>query len=136
MSLTLVDSSVLLDLLTPASAHARWSKQQLDAADQRGGVAVNIVIWAEVAAAFRDSSAMALIEDESYLQRRAIPWEAAEIAGAAHREYRRRGGVREAILADFLIASHAAFDNFTLLTRDARRAMAAFPNLQCITPDP
>ncbi len=94
-----------------------------------------MIIWAEVATAFRNSQAMVLLEDESFLQRLAIPWEAAELAGVAHREYRRRGGAREAILPDFLIAAHAAYDNLILLTRDPRRAKTAFPKLICITPD-
>lgn len=135
MTKTLVDSSVLLDLITPTSPHARWSKDQLDAADTRERVGINVIIWAEVAAAFRDGAAMALLENESFLQRLPIPWEAAELAGVAHREYRRRGGARETILPDFLVAAHAAYDNMVLLTRDARRARTAFPSLTCITPE-
>jgi predicted nucleic acid-binding protein len=135
MTKTLVDSSVLLDLITPGPARARWSKDQLDAADARQGVGLNLVVWAEVASAFRDGSAMALLENESFLQRYPIPWEAAELAGVAHREYRKRGGVREVILPDFLIAAHAAYDGLTLLTRDVRRARTAFSNLKCITPE-
>lgn len=135
MSATLIDSSVLLDLITPASSSAAWSKQQLEAADAHGGAIVNIVIWAEVAMAFRETGAMALLEDEAFLQRRAIPWDAAELAGHAHRQYRRRGGAREAILPDFLIAAHAAIEDLTLLTRDVRRIKAAFPGLRLITPE-
>ena len=135
MSGTLIDSSVLLDLVTPASPAAAWSKAQLDAADLRGEAIVNVVIWAEVAVAYRENGAMALLENESLLQRRAIPWEAAELAGHAHRQYRRRGGEREAILPDFLIAAHAAIEDLTLLTRDARRLKIAFPGLRLITPE-
>ncbi|NBU28536.1 MAG: DNA-binding protein, partial [Caulobacteraceae bacterium] len=49
-------------------------------------------------------------------------------------QYRRRGGARESILADFLIGAHAAVAGYALLTRDPRRVRAAFPGVELITP--
>jgi hypothetical protein len=72
-----------------------------------GPLLANAVVLAEVSPRF------ARIEDlETALPERLLveelPRSAAFLAGHAHASYRRSGGAREQILADFLIASHAA----------------------------
>ncbi len=56
------------------------------------------------------------------------------VAGRAHRSYRQRGGVRQTILPDFLIAGHAEVLGASLMTRD-RRLASYFPSLSFITPE-
>jgi predicted nucleic acid-binding protein len=42
----------------------------------------------------------------------------ADLAGATWREYRRRGGSRTRVVADFLVGAHAQVRGGRLLTRD------------------
>ena len=67
-------------------------------------------------------------------RREALPYEAAFLAAKSHREYRRRGGVKLSVLADFLIGAHAAVRGYQLLTRDARRYRTYFPRLSLVSP--
>lgn len=69
------------------------------------------------------------------LGREDLGWDAAHQAGQAHLLYRRRGGMRERTLPDFLIGAHALVKGHTLLTRDARRYREYFPTLDIIAPD-
>jgi predicted nucleic acid-binding protein len=63
-----------------------------------------------------------------------MPRAASFLAGHAHASYRRAGGAREQILADFLIASHAAVTGRPLLTRDPRRVSTYLPGVELISP--
>ena len=56
-------------------------------------------------------------------------------AGQAHAAYRRAGGERQAILADFLIAGHASVLDAALVTRDRQRFASYFPELRLIAPE-
>ena len=69
-----------------------------------------------------------------YFERRALPWEAAFLAGRTFIRYRRRGGQRRSPLPDFYIGAHALAEGMTLLTRDARRYRTYFPALRVIAP--
>jgi len=67
-------------------------------------------------------------------QRLAIPYEAAFLAGKIFKQYRARGGSRNAPLPDFFVGAHAAVEELTLLTRDAKRYRDYFPKLKLIAP--
>ena len=68
------------------------------------------------------------------MERLALPWEAAFLAGKVFIRYRARGGARTRPLPDFFIGAHAAVAGLTLLTRDARRYREYFPKLKLIAP--
>jgi predicted nucleic acid-binding protein len=130
---TFVDSSVLLDLFTDDPDWGSWSQAQLTRAAQRGALVLNAVVLAEVAPRFERVEvlratlpSMAMIEE--------IPLTAAFLAGHAHATYRRAGGLREAILPDFLIGAHAAVTGRPLLTRDPRRVATYIPGATLISP--
>ena len=50
--MTLVDSSVLLDLLTDGQVWADWSQAQLEQAAAAGPLVINDVIYAEISARY------------------------------------------------------------------------------------
>jgi predicted nucleic acid-binding protein len=63
-----------------------------------------------------------------------IPRKAAFLAGKAYVQYRRQGGTKINVLADFFIGAHAAVLECPLLTRDTRRYAAYFPTVRLIAP--
>jgi hypothetical protein len=69
------------------------------------------------------------------IEREALPFEAAFLAGKCFLAYRRRGGAKLSPLPDFFIGAHAAVAGYRLLTRDARRYRTYFPALALIAPD-
>jgi hypothetical protein len=130
---TVVDSSVLLDVFTADARWGDWSEAELTKAAQRGAIIVNVVVLAEIAPRFsrieqlqQALPSMVLVEE--------IPMAGAFLAGHAHAAYRRAGGIRGAILPDFLIGAHAAVTARALLTRDPRRVATYIPGATLITP--
>lgn len=130
---TLVDSNVLLDVLTQDPTWESWSAGALQDAADRGAIAIDQIIYAEVSTRFsRIEDCDDVLVD---FRRESMPWPAAYLAARAHRNYRLRGGARTTTLPDFLIGAHAAVSNFVLLTRDAARYRTYFPTVRLICPD-
>ncbi len=134
MAATLVDSNVILDVLTEDPEWAEWSAAALSAQADAGPLVVNPLVYAEVAARFDRIEDLEEALPGSYFERRALPWEAAFLAGRTFIRYRRRGGQRRSPLPDFYIGAHALAEGMTLLTRDARRYRSYFPALRIIAP--
>ena len=133
--MTLVDANVLLDVLTADRQWLEWSSASLIEARGGGSLAVNPIICAEIAPAF-DFDWPQLDEwlARSGILKEPLPFPATTVAAAAHREYRRRGGMRTSPLPDFYIGAHAEVSGLTLLTRDAARYRTYFPEVPLICP--
>ncbi len=131
---TLVDSNVLLDVLTEDPSWVRWSAEQLGAAVDHGPVLINQIVYGEVAHRFSSVEELDRILSPTRLVRGNLPWVAAFFAAVSYREYRRRGGRRTAILPDFFIGAHAATLGIRLLTRDPARYRTHFPKPTIIAP--
>lgn len=131
---TLVDSNILIDILGSGTSSAS-SLRALAGVLNEGPVVVNAIVWAELA--YHADSEGKLFEELSWLRlrREDLPFAAAYPAGRAHRLYRERGGARERTLPDFLIGAHALVSGHRLLTRDASRYRAYFPDLEIIAPE-
>ena len=131
---TLVDSNVILDLLTEDEKWLDWSEQALSEAAEAGPLVIKPVIYAEISVRFRSVEDLdEAIPSNDYL-RAALPWSAAFLAGKAFVDYRRRGGTRTSTLPDFFIGAHAAAGDLTLLTRDVARYRTYFPTVRLIAP--
>jgi len=131
---TLVDSSVLLDVMAP-SAWRAWSEERLAAAADAGDIAINQVVYAEVAAGFASRERLERTLQGVGLVRLGLPWAACWHASQAFVAYRRRGGSRSAPLPDFFIGAHAVASELTLLTRDPRRVREYFPEVALVAPE-
>jgi predicted nucleic acid-binding protein len=131
---TLVDSNVILDILTEDPEWLAWSAAALATQADAGPIVVNPLIYAEVAARFERIEDVEEALPEEYFLRQALPWEAAFLAGRTFIRYRRKGGQRRSPLPDFYIGAHALVARMTLLTRDARRYRSYFPALPIIAP--
>lgn len=131
---TLVDSSVLLDVIAP-SAWREWSEQRLAAAADAGPIAINQVIYAEVAAGYRTQERLERALSGVGVQRLNLPFSAAWRVARAFSEYRRAGGPRTVPLPDFFIGAHAAAASLPLLTRDPKRVRTYFAEVELIAPE-
>jgi hypothetical protein len=131
---TLVDSNVILDILTEDPDWLDWSASALARQADAGSLVVNQVIYAEVAARFDRIEDLEEALPVEYYRRDPLPWEAAFLAGRCFVRYRRAGGQRRSPLPDFYIGAHALVSGLTLLTRDARRYRTYFPKLRVIAP--
>jgi predicted nucleic acid-binding protein len=130
----LVDSNVLLDLMTEDPAWFAWSAAALAEAADTAPLLINALIYAEVSVRYSTIEALEEALPRGLIGREPIPYEAGFLAGKAFATYRRRGGVRRAPLPDFLIGAHAAVAGHRLLTRDATRYRSYFPKLGLIAP--
>ncbi len=134
MTAVLIDTNVLIDLVTADPVWSDWSRDALRLVLDSSVAVINPIVYGEMAAGISTREALDEILPEDIYRREALPYTAAFLAGAAFREYRRRGGTAMRPLADFYIGAHAAVAGYRLLTRDARRYRTAFPRLELISP--
>ncbi len=115
----LVDSNVLLDILTEDTHWFSWSADRL-------------AECADVSVGFARIEELEVALPHNAFTRRPLPWEAAFLAGKCFVRYRRAGGDRRSPLPDFFIGAHAAVEGLTLLTRDdSRPELFSPPGTHC-----
>jgi predicted nucleic acid-binding protein len=131
---TLVDSNVILDVVTEDAEWFAWSAEMLAREAERSRLVINPLVYAEVSIGFHRIEELDDAIPPEHFTREALPWEAAFLAARAFVSYRRKGGARAHPLPDFYIGAHAAVAGYTLLTRDARRYRTYFPKLRVIAP--
>lgn len=130
----LVDSNIILDVLTNDPNWFTWSSEQLTTYARQDQLAINPIIYAEIAVGFPQETALQAALPETLFQRLPLPWEAAFLAGQSFLIYRRRGGTKTSPLPDFYIGAHATVSQLLLITRDVDRYRTYFPNLILISP--
>jgi predicted nucleic acid-binding protein len=135
VSAVLVDSNVLLDLMTEDPDWFAWSAAAVAHAADRARLVINAIVYAEVSVRYARIEDLEAALPQAMIAREPIPYEAAFLAGKAFLAYRRRGGAKRSPLPDFLIGAHAAIAGYRLLTRDAARYRLYFPGLRVIAPD-
>ena len=135
MSGFLLDTNVLLDIATADPSWLAWSKAQFQAVVAQGPVLINPIIYAELAPAFASAADLDQWLDPTIFRRLPLPYAAGWLASQAWLKYRKDGGTRTSPLPDFYIGAHAATDNLTVVTRDAKRYRYYFPSVSIITPE-
>jgi predicted nucleic acid-binding protein len=132
---TLIDTNVLLDVVTDDPNWSDWSIEQLEAAALRGPLLINDVVYAELAVRYERIERLEAFLSEAGLDMAAMPRSALFLAGKVFQKYRKAGGARTGVLPDFFIGAHAAVDRLDLMTRDTARYRTYFPTVKLITPD-
>ncbi|OYY78489.1 MAG: hypothetical protein B7Y43_06330 [Sphingomonas sp. 28-62-20] len=130
----MVDTNIIVDLREEDGEWFEWSVGTLARLVSDGLTTSAIVLGELVARGTGEAEIMtqlAVFEIEP----QALTVEAGLRAGLAQAVYRRAGGTREKLLADFLIGAHAVTERQPLITRDPRRYRQYFPELTLITPE-
>ncbi|MGS1097546.1 type II toxin-antitoxin system VapC family toxin [Aquamicrobium terrae] len=133
--MTLVDTNVLLDLVTDDERWADWSIAQLEAASLRGPLLINDVVYSELSVRYERIEDLEDFIEAAGLELVQMPRSALFLAGKVFARYRRSGGARTGVLPDFFIGAHAAVSGLSLLTRDTGRYRSYFSGLTLITPE-
>lgn len=135
MTAVLVDSNVILDLMTQDPDWVAWSSEAIAKTAERFRLVINPIVYGEISIRFSRIEELDMAVPRETFDREALPFEAAFLAGKCFVAYRRRGGTRKAPLPDFFIGAHATLAGYQLLTRDTRRYRSYFPKLRLIAPD-
>jgi len=133
--ITAVDTNILIDILEPDPVYGLRSKEALKKCLREGAVVACDVVWAEVATAYGNNQ-NDLVEALQIMRIgfSAMSMESALGAARSWHTYRRRGGGRDRIAADFLIGGHAAAQAERLLTRDLGFYRKYFKSVAVVSP--
>ncbi len=132
--MTLVDTNVLLDVLTNDSHWLSWSVANLRIQSIKGPLLINEVIYAEMAGHVSNEAELDASVQQFEVRLDRAPKSALLLAGETFLRYRRIGGIRTGVLADFFIGAHAQVIGCPVLTRDVRRYRTYFPDVELIAP--
>lgn len=130
----LVDSNVLIDVMTDDPVWGDWSEASLEASSLVGPLLTSDVVYAELAVRYDQIEALDAFLAEAQIEVVPLPKAALFLAGKVFGRYRRAGGTKSGVLPDFFIGAHASVAGWPLLTRDIRRYRTYFPALDLITP--
>lgn len=130
----LVDTNVLIDVLENDPRWVEWSITQLRNQSQVYQLTINPIIYAELSLTFSTVERLEKTLTTLELSYCEVPKAALFLAGKAFILYRREGGTKTNVLADFFIGAHAAVSGCPLLTRDPRRYRTYFSSVKLISP--
>ena len=134
MPAVLIDSNVLLDVVTRDAVWLEWSRSTLERVGEDSVFVINPLVYAETSVSFASIEELDEALPAELYRREELPYQAAFLAGKVFEEYRRRGGARRSQMPDFYIGAHALLAGYRLLTREARRYRTYFPRLELIAP--
>ncbi len=132
--MTLVDTNILIDIVSDNPNWSLWSRERLNERSASGPLLINEVVYAELSLGFATEEELdkAILELSVSLER--SPKSALFLAGRAFEQYRRTGGARTCVLPDLFIGAHAQVARLPILTRDVRRYRTYFPAVKLISP--
>lgn len=132
--ITAVDTSLLLDIFSADPTFGTVSAAGARSALAEGALIACDVVWAEIAAAFPSAGEAADAMDRLGVRFTPLDPAAAAQSGQAWRSYRKAGGSRTRVVADFLIGAHASMQADRLLTRDRGFFRKHFTGLTVVDP--
>jgi predicted nucleic acid-binding protein len=132
--MTLVDTNVLFDVLVNDPLWRPWSVAMLEQRSGMGALTISDATYSELSPQFESARSLDVAIAALGVVLERIPKLALFVAGRTFERYRRRGGVRSNVLADFFIGAHAQVLDCPVLTRDVRRYRTYFPEVELIAP--
>jgi predicted nucleic acid-binding protein len=133
--ITAIDTNVLIDILEPDPRYGAASGYSLTRCLAEGTVVACDIVWAEVATVYWEKQAEFLAALEMLGVDYSEVTEEAALEAARHwHGYRRRGGSRQRIAADFIVGAHARAQCDRLLTRDRGFYRGSFTALMILDP--
>lgn len=132
--ITAIDTNVLLDILLPNPEFCDAAVGAIEDAAAVGSLVICDLVYAELCVHFSTQP-----ECDEFLADNEIRVEPLSLAthfraSRAWRDYRRRGGSRARILADFLVGAHAELQANRFLSRDRGFYRKLFPGLHLVDP--
>ena len=132
--ITAIDTNILIDIFGADPTYGLLSEKFLRRCIKEGRICACEIVWTEVSTVFDDAqeclNAMKILGVEFSH----ITQETALQASNIWRQYRKNGGKRTRIAADFLIGAHSTLQADRLLTRDKGFYREYFTNLKILTP--
>jgi len=132
--ITAIDTNVLIDIFVGDKKFAEKSAAALQKCLNNGAVLACEIVWSETASVFHNVSQFNSIINSLSIQFSPMNADSALLAGSFWQEYRKKGGPKNRIAADFLIGAHALAQCDCLLTRDRGFYRKYFKNLKIIDP--
>lgn len=116
--ITAVDTNILIDIFTADPQFGEKSKAALRTCIQNGAIIACDLVWTETATIFESSSTYLQAMEQLGIEFSPLNCDASLHAAKVWQHYRKLGGTRDRIVADFLIGAHAIIQCDRLLTRD------------------
>lgn len=130
----LVDTNVIIDILSDDPHWADWSEQTLED-NIDSGLSINPVIFAELCFGCDSLSEADTIVRQFGLAYIDTPRNGLFRAAKAFEQYKKSGGTKDFVLPDFFVGGHAEASSLKIITRDTARYRTYFPGLSLISPD-
>lgn len=131
----LVDTNVLIDILTDDPQWAEWSMRQLERHSD-AGLVINPIVYSELCFGCPSIEFVDDVIRRFGLTYQEIPRQGLFRAAKAFGEYKARKGSKVSVLPDFLIGGHAEATGMPVITRDTKRLGVYFPHAKLICPEP
>ena len=132
--ITAIDTNVLLDVLIPNEKFFKLSLHAIETAAGEGSLEICDVVYAELCAQFATQRGCDEFLESNEIRVEPLGRAAHFLASRIWLSYRRQGGRRPQILADFHIGAHAMTQANRLLSRDRGFYRKLFPKLSVVDP--
>ena len=132
--ITAIDTNIFLDILLPNDTFVDASASALENSAASGSLVIYDVVYAELSVHFHMQQECDDFLEANQIRVESLTRLALFTASRAWRNYRKQGGQRARILADFLIGAHAQTQASRLLSRDRGFYRQLFPKLDILDP--